>query len=167
MDVPTAQEKSEPIFFAQPKTHQNKFADLNKTVTTNPLKMIVFFEQCQAIDKVAGILKKIAKDKKQPKERKMAHLTATGAVNQATDNITVTNTMITIKATNAIATIADLIIIIETINAMIVVNVRTRTQRATSPTKGRMIASAITPRKRAMRPCIMTSPLHQMPAICP
>jgi hypothetical protein len=69
MDIPTAQEKSEQIFFAQPKAHQNKFADLNKTVPTDLLKMIVFFEQCQATDKVAGVLEKIAKDK-QPKERK-------------------------------------------------------------------------------------------------
>jgi hypothetical protein len=30
-----------------------------------------------------------------------------------------------------------------------------------------MIASAITPRKRATRPCIMTSPLSQVPAIHP
>jgi hypothetical protein len=41
MEVPTAQEKSEQNFFAQPKAHQNKVADLNKTVPTNPLKMIV------------------------------------------------------------------------------------------------------------------------------
>ncbi len=66
MDVPTAQEKSEQIFFAQPKAHQNKFANLNKMVPTDPLKMIAFFEQCQATNKVAGILEKIAKDK-QPK----------------------------------------------------------------------------------------------------
>jgi hypothetical protein len=76
VDVPTAQEKSEQIFFAQPKAHQDKFADLNKTVPTNPLRMIAFFEQCQATDKAAGILKKITKDKKQPKERKSAHLPA-------------------------------------------------------------------------------------------
>ncbi len=68
-----AQEKSEQIFFAQPKTHQNKFANLNKTVPTDPLKMIAFFEQCQATNKVAGVLEKIAKDK-QPKERKAAQL---------------------------------------------------------------------------------------------
>jgi hypothetical protein len=71
MDIPTVQEKSEQIFFAQPKAHQNKFADLNKTVTTDPLKTIAFFEQCQATDKAAGILEKIAKGK-QPKERIMA-----------------------------------------------------------------------------------------------
>ncbi len=67
------QEKSEQIFFAQPKVHQNKFSDLNKTVPTDLLKMIAFFEQCQATNKAAGILEKIAKDK-QPKERKMAQL---------------------------------------------------------------------------------------------
>jgi hypothetical protein len=36
--------KSEQIFFAQPKVHQNKFANLNKMVPTDPLKMIAFFE---------------------------------------------------------------------------------------------------------------------------
>ncbi len=46
MDVPTAQEKSEQIFFPQPKVHQNKFANLIKTVPANPLKMIAFFKQC-------------------------------------------------------------------------------------------------------------------------
>jgi hypothetical protein len=76
MDTPTLQEKSEKIFFAQPKVHQYKFANLNKMVPTNPLRMIAFFEQCQATDKAAGVLEKIAKDKKQPKERKTAHTPA-------------------------------------------------------------------------------------------
>ncbi len=69
-----AQEKSEQIFFVQPKGHQNKFANLNEMVPANPLRMIAFFEQCQATDKAAGVLDKIAKDKKQPKEKKTAHL---------------------------------------------------------------------------------------------
>jgi hypothetical protein len=73
MDVLMAQEKSEQIFFAQPKAHQNKHANLNKTVPTDPLKMIAFFEQCQATDKAADILNKIANDK-QLKERKTAQL---------------------------------------------------------------------------------------------
>jgi hypothetical protein len=73
MDVITAQEKSEQIFFVQPKAHKNKFADLNKTIPPDPLKMIAFFEQCQATDKASGILEKITKDK-QPKERKTAQL---------------------------------------------------------------------------------------------
>jgi hypothetical protein len=51
MQVPTAHEKSEQFYFPQPKVHQNNFADLNKTVPTNPLKMIAFFEQCQATNK--------------------------------------------------------------------------------------------------------------------
>jgi hypothetical protein len=36
--------------------------------------MIAFFEQCEATNKAAGILDKIAKDKKQPKEKKTAHV---------------------------------------------------------------------------------------------
>ncbi len=52
--VPMAQEKSEQIFFAQPKVHKNKFANLNKMVPTDPLKMITFFEQCQATNKTAS-----------------------------------------------------------------------------------------------------------------
>jgi hypothetical protein len=71
MDVPTAQEKSERIFFAQPKALQNKFANLNKKVPTDLLKMIAFFEQCQATNKAAGVLEKIGNDK-QPKEKKTA-----------------------------------------------------------------------------------------------
>jgi hypothetical protein len=74
MDVPMVQEKSEQIFFVQPKVHQKKFANLNKTVHSNPLRMIAFFEQCQATNKAAGIIDKIAKDKKQPRERKTAYL---------------------------------------------------------------------------------------------
>jgi hypothetical protein len=77
MDVPTVQEKSEQIFFAQPKVHQNKFANLNKMVPANPLRIIAFFEQCQATDKAAGILEKIARDKKQPKEKSTAHVSTT------------------------------------------------------------------------------------------
>jgi hypothetical protein len=74
MYVPTAQENSEHIFFAQPKAHQNKFANLNKTVPANPLRMIAFFKQCQATGKAADILEKIAKDKKQQKEKSTAHV---------------------------------------------------------------------------------------------
>jgi hypothetical protein len=74
MDIPTAQEKSEQIFFVQPKVHQNKFAHLNKTVPADPLRMIAFFQQCQATNKAACVLKKIAKDKKQPKEKSTAHV---------------------------------------------------------------------------------------------
>jgi hypothetical protein len=87
-------------------------------------------------------------------------------VNQATSSIVVTNIVTNIKATNAIATIADPTIVLKTIEAKIILNTTTRTHKAASPTKRMMIASVITSRKRATRPCIMTSPLCQMQAIC-
>jgi hypothetical protein len=74
MDVSMAQEKSEQIFFAQPKVHQNKFANLNNTVPADPLRMVALFEQCQATDKAAGILEKITKDKEKPKKKSTAHV---------------------------------------------------------------------------------------------
>jgi hypothetical protein len=63
--------------------------------------------------------------------------------------------------------IADQIIVIETINAMIVVDATTRTQGTASPATRRMITSVITSKKRVTRPCTMTSPLCQAPAVCP
>ncbi len=89
------------------------------------------------------------------------------AMNRATSSTVATNIVITIKATNVIATIADLIFVIKTINPMVGVDADTRTQGTTSHTTRRMIASAITSRKRATRPCTMASPLCQAPAICP
>jgi hypothetical protein len=80
-------------------------------------------------------------------------------MNQATVSIAVINIATIIKATNVTAMIANLTIIIEMINATITLDATTRTQRAPSPSTRRMIASTITPRKRATRPCIMTSPL--------
>jgi hypothetical protein len=61
----------------------------------------------------------------------------------------------------------DLTVIIKMINAMINLVATTRTTRATSSMRRRMIASVITSRKRAMRPCTMTSPLHQARTLCP
>jgi hypothetical protein len=76
----TVQERSEQIFFVQPKAHQFKFADTNKMVPTDLLKLIAFFKQCQAADKMAGILENISKNKKQPKEKKTVHLPATDSL---------------------------------------------------------------------------------------
>jgi hypothetical protein len=82
-------------------------------------------------------------------------------------NIAVVNIATSIKTTNATAIIDDPTIVIETIDATIALNAMTRTQRVPSPMTRRMIAGAITSRKRATRPCIMTSPLCQALAICP
>ncbi len=167
MEVSTAQEKSEQIFFAQPKAHHNKVADLNKTVPTDLLKMIAFFEQCQVTDKMAGILKKIAKDKKQLTEKTMAHPPATRSRESSYKQHCCHKYRDYHQSDQRDCDDCRLTIVIKTINMMIVVGATTRTQRATSPTARRMIASAITPKKRATRPCTMTSPLHQAPAICP
>jgi hypothetical protein len=85
-------------------------------------------------------------------------------VNQATINIAVVNIVTIIKATIATAMINDPTIVIKTIGTTIVLDTTTRTWGATSPMTRRMIASAITSRKKVTRPCTMTSP--QAPAIC-
>jgi hypothetical protein len=142
--------------------HQFKFADLNKMAPTNPLKMIAFFEQCQATDKAVALLRRLPRTRSGQKRRKWLNFLSRVAMNQATGSIKVVNIQTTIKATNAIATIANPTVVIETINTTIALVATTRrTQRATSPMTRRMIASKITPRKRATRPCIMTSPLCQ------
>jgi hypothetical protein len=64
-------------------------------------------------------------------------------------------------------TITNLTTVIETTDATIAFEAMTRTQKFPSPTTRRMIASVITQRKRATRPCIMNSPLSQAPAIRP
>jgi hypothetical protein len=79
-------------------------------------------------------------------------------VNQATIIIAVGNIVTIIEATNATAMINNPTVVIETIGIAIALKVTTRTQKAPSPTTRRMIASAITPRKGATRPWIMTSP---------
>jgi hypothetical protein len=85
-------------------------------------------------------------------------------MNQATSSIFATSIATIIVATNTIATTADLTIVI--INTTIALVTTIRTQSAASPTKRRMIASAITSRKRATRPCTMTSPLCRARATC-
>jgi hypothetical protein len=129
VEVPTAKKKSEQIFFAYPKAHQFKFTDLNKTVPTDLLKLIAFFEQCQATDKVAGILEKIAKDKKQPKEKKKAHLPAGHSHEFSYQQHFCLSIVIIIEVTNTIAKTADLIIAIdiEMINTRIVLVATIRT----------------------------------------
>ncbi len=46
MELPTVQEKSKQIFFAQPKAHQFKFAETGKMMTMDPLWLIAFLKQC-------------------------------------------------------------------------------------------------------------------------
>jgi hypothetical protein len=88
-------------------------------------------------------------------------------MNQATGSIAVINIVTTIKATNTTAIITNPTIDIKTIDATIALDTTTRTQKAQSPMTRTMIASAIISRKRATRPCTMTSPLCRVPAIHP
>jgi hypothetical protein len=114
------------------------------------LKLISFFEQCQAAKKVTDVLEKILKDKNNQKRRRWLIFPLCIAVNQATSSIVATSNTTTIKATNAITMTNDPTIVIETIDATIVLVATIRTLRATSPMKRRMNASAITSRKKAM-----------------
>jgi hypothetical protein len=100
------------------------------------------------------------------RNRKQLNFLLRVVMNQATFNIAVVNIATTIKATDATMMIADLTIVIKTIDTTIALDAMTRTQRAPSPMTRRVIAGAITSRKRATRPCIMTSLLCQAPAIC-
>ncbi len=83
------------------------------------------------------------------------------AVTWATSSI-IARIATTIKATNAIMMTDDMTIVNEMIDTAITLIAKTRTTRTKSPMRIRMIASAITSRKIATRPCIMTSPLCQV-----
>jgi hypothetical protein len=89
------------------------------------------------------------------------------ANNQAAISIAVVTTATIIEATDAIAMTTNLAIVINMTNAMITLDVTTRTRKDPSPTTRRMITSTITPRKRVTRPSIMTSPLSWALAIRP
>ncbi len=111
-------------------------------VTMDLLWVIAFLEQCQAANKAASVLEKIAKDKKKSKDKKIACLPV--ACSRDLTNSIIARSATIIKATNAIATTDNPTIIINTINAMIILAATTRITRATSPMIRRMIASAIT-----------------------
>jgi hypothetical protein len=167
MDVPTAQEKSEQIFFAKPKVHQNKFANLNKRVLVNPLRMIAFFEQCQATDKAAGVLKKIAKDKEQPKEKSTAHV-PTARSRELSYKQHHRHKYCDYHQSNQRDCNDRRPDYRHQDNRCHDRGQRDNKDARNNKSKTRrMIASTITSRKRATRLCTMTSPLCQAPAICP
>ncbi len=114
-----------------------------------------------------AFLRRLPRTRSSWKRRKWLIFLPCVAVNRLTSSIVATNIVTTIEATNAIITIANLTIVIKTINTTIVLDTTTRTWRVARPTKRRMIASAMTSRKRATRPWIMTSPLRWARAIFP
>jgi hypothetical protein len=132
---------------------------MNKTVPMDLLWLIAFFEQCQAADKVPASLRR-SRRKNSKKRRRRLIFPLLAAVIQAIGSI-VTRIPTIIEAINAIAMTNDMTIVTEIINATIILIAKTRTKRTKSPTRRRMIASAITSRKRVTKPYTTTSPLHQ------
>ncbi len=143
--------------------HQNKFADLNKTVPTEHSRWLSSLSSVRQPIRRLAFLRRLPRTSSQRKGKWLSFLLHM-AVNQATISIAVVNIANTIKATNATAMINNPTIVIKTISTTIALDATTRTWGATSPMTRRMIGSAITSRKRVTRPCTMTSP--QAPAIC-
>jgi hypothetical protein len=111
----------------QPKAHQFKFADLNKMVPTDPLKLIVFSSSVKQPTRQLAFLRRLPRTRSSKKEKKTAHLPAAHSRKLASNSIVATSISTTIEATNPIITIANLTIVIETIDATIVLNATTRT----------------------------------------
>ncbi len=137
VEIPRAQEKSEQIFFVQPKAHQFKFADRNKTVPMDFLRSVKW------PTKRLAFLRRLPRTESSQKRRRLLMFLSRVAVNQAT-SIVATSTASIIKATDTIAKTKDLTIIIKMIDATFILVVTTRTPRTASPMRRRMIASAIT-----------------------
>ncbi len=154
-----AQKKSGQIFFAQPKAHQFKFAETNKTVPTDLLKLIAFLSSVKRPTKRLVFLRRSPRTRSSQKRRRWLIFLSCAAMKWATSSIFATNIMTFIKGTNAIVTTDNPTIVIKMIDATIVLVAMTRSLRTASPTRRRMIASVISPRKRVTRPCTTTSPL--------
>jgi hypothetical protein len=69
MEIPLECKKSEQIFFMQPKVHQFKFADSNKVVPTDPLKLIASFEQFKRPTEWLAFLRRLPRTKSSQKKR--------------------------------------------------------------------------------------------------
>jgi hypothetical protein len=159
MELPTVQEKSEYIFLMQPKAHQYKFTETNKTVPMDLFWFIAFLSSVRLPMKWLGSLTRSRRKSRQKRRRWLIFSLLTTVI-QATTNSIVARTPTTIKVINVIAVTNNIAIFIKTIDATITLIAKTRTTRTKSPTRGKMIAYAITSRKRETRPCTTTSPLY-------
>jgi hypothetical protein len=70
MEVPMAQEKIKQIFFAQPKAHQFKFADLNKTVPLTRSSSLLSSSSVKQPTKRLAFLRRLPRIKSSQKKRK-------------------------------------------------------------------------------------------------
>ncbi len=156
MELPTAQEKCKQSCLAQPKTHQYKFAETNKSVPMDPLGLWPFSSSVRLPTKQPASLTSSRRRSSQKRRRQLIFLLLTAMI-QTTSSI-VARTATTIKATNAIATNNNMTVAIKTINAPITLVAKSWTTRK-SPTKMKMNANVITSRRRKMRSCTIISPL--------
>jgi hypothetical protein len=82
-----------------------------------------------------------------------------------TTGIIVSKTTTTTKTADTITTNNNMTVAIKTINAMIALVAKRRAARK-SPTRRKMIASAITSRRKVMGPCITTCPCYHAQILC-
>jgi hypothetical protein len=122
------------------------------------LSSLPFWSSAKQLTKRLVFLRRLPGTRSSQKRRRQLSFPLCIAMNQAIGSIVGIGISIIIKVTNAIATTDDLTIVVKTINAMIVPIARIRITRALSLMRRRMIESAIISRKRAARPCTMTSP---------
>jgi hypothetical protein len=134
-------------------------------VPTYLLKLITFFSSVKQSAKRLAFLRRLTRIKSSRKKRRWIIFPAHVAVNQATSSIVPISIVATIEGTNTITMTNNPTMVIETINTTILA-ATIRTLRTASPLKRRMIASTITSRKRAARPCTMTRPLCQAWTSC-
>jgi hypothetical protein len=168
MEVPMAQEKSEQKSSScSTRRTRTSLQTWTRWCLPTRSRWLLSLSRVKQPTSHLAFLRRLPRIRSSWRERKWLIFLLHVAVNQATGSIVVVNIATTIKATNGIMAITDLTIITKTIDTTIALESMTMTQRAPSPMTRRMIASAITPRKRAMRPCIVTSPLHWAWGICP
>jgi hypothetical protein len=109
MEVPSAQEKSEQIFFPQPKANQFKFADWTRRCPLTRSSSSFSSSSAKQLAKQLAFSRRLPRIKSSQKKRKRLIFLPCIAVNQATSIIVATSIGIpTItKAADTIATIAN------------------------------------------------------------
>ncbi len=159
MELPTAQEKSNESSLRSPRCISLSSWTQTRWCPWTHFGLSPFSSSVKLPKKRPAFLRRLPRRSSSQKRRRRLIFPSCAAVIQATGRI-VARIATIIEATNANATTDDPIIIIKIIDTTITLITKTRTTRATSPMRRRMIASMITSRKRVTRPCTMTSPLN-------
>ena len=70
MEWPTKMEKIKQIFFSMPRKHQQKYAEMHKTLPDDHVALVCFFDQCQNADRANGVLDQLQKEKTEKATKK-------------------------------------------------------------------------------------------------